>query len=94
MYDPDTNLWTTLPNFTIPRLLVRQRCRIQCIALKYVIIARVDYFLTVLEGKLTAVDIYSFEVLEGDDIWTKHKYSGAKRPYFNFVSYALLPTSM
>ena len=62
--------------------------------LKYVIIARVDFFLTVMEEKLTAVGINSFEVLQGDGAWKNHEYSGAKRPYFAFISYALHPSTM
>ena len=92
MYDPDTNQWTALPKFTRPRLLVRKLYKIQFIVLNYVIIARDEYFLGVLDGNLTAVDLCDFEVLEVDR-WKRAKYSGEKRPYFNLISYALIPTS-
>ena len=67
MYDPDTNQWTALPKFTRPRLLVRKLHRIQFIVLNYVIIARDEYFLDVLDGNLTAVDLHDFEVLEVEE---------------------------
>ena len=50
-----------------------------------------DCFLTVLEGKLTAIDRRGFEVLE-EDGWRKHEYAGEKRADYG-ISYALLPTS-
>ena len=50
-----------------------------------------DYFLTVLEGKLTAIDRRGFEVLE-EDGWRKHEYAGETLADFG-ISYALLPTS-
>ena len=48
-------------------------------------------FLTVLEGKLTAIDRRGFEVLE-EDGWREHEYAGEKLADFG-ISYALLPTS-
>ena len=47
------------------------------------VIARVGYHLTVLEGKLTAVDFEDFEVLELGKTWKKKSYRGAARPHFN-----------
>ena len=48
------------------------------------VIARVGYHLTVLEGKLTAVDFEDFEVLELGKTWKKKSYRGAARPHFSF----------
>ena len=49
---------------------------------------RDEYFLTVLDGKLTAMDLNDFEVLGEDNIWRKHEYDGEKRGDFRFISYA------
>ena len=55
---------------------------------------RARCFLTVLEGKLTAIDCSDYEVLGEDSIWRRHEYDGEKQADADFgISYALLPTS-
>ena len=54
---------------------------------------RDEYFLTVLDGKLTAMDLNDFEVLGEDNIWRKYEYDGERRGEVWGISYALLPTS-
>ena len=58
--------------------------------------ARYDFFLTVVDELLTAVDSQSCEVLTRGSrhTWKKFIYSGDARPHFNFISYALLPNSI
>ena len=63
------------------------------------VIARADYHLTVLVGKLTASDIHNFEVLDlgkTRQTWKKKSYRGAARPYYRGAArpYARLPSSV
>ena len=57
--------------------------------------ARYGFFLTVVDEMLTAVDFDSCEVLtrQSRNTWKRFTYSGEDRPYFNCISYALLPNS-
>ena len=55
------------------------------------LLPRDDCFLTVVDGKLTAMDHRGFEVLE-EDGWRQHKYAGETQADYD-ISYALLPTS-
>ena len=55
---------------------------------------RDDCFLTVVDGKLTAMDHSDYEVLGEDSIWRRHEYDDEKLADADFgISYALLPTS-
>ena len=49
--------------------------------------SRNENFLTVLEGKLTAIDCSDYEVLGEDSIWRKHEYAGEKQADYG-ISYA------
>ena len=58
------------------------------------LLPRDDCFLTVVDGKLTAMDDSDYEVLGEDSIWRRHEFDGEKRAHAdNSISYALLPTS-
>ena len=58
------------------------------------LLPRDDCFLTVVDGKLTAMDHSDYEVLGEDSIWRRHEFDGEKRAHAdNSISYALLPTS-
>ena len=94
MYDPETDLWTALPNFTRPRLLgetYSSQDTVHCFEMCN--LPRDQCFLTVLDGKLTAMDLNDFEVLGEDNIWRKYEYDGERRGEVWGISYALLPTS-
>ena len=58
------------------------------------LLPRDDCFLTVVDGKLTAIHCTDYEVLGEDSIWSRHEYDGEKLADADFgISYALLPTS-
>ena len=87
-------MWTALPNFTLLRLLgetYSSQDTVHCFEMFN--LPRKQCFLTVVDGKLTAMNLNYFEVLGEDNIWRKHKYDGEKRSEVWGISYALVPTS-
>ena len=87
VYDPLTNSWTPLPNFTFGRSIYQQKTK-KCISILFSF--RTFFSLAVVGGKLTAASNSDFEVLE-DEGWTLKNYNGPTPPFLHAVSYALVP---